>query len=221
MKNGKKAATVIAVAAFALIAAGLAGLGYVGWEFVGTNMLAKRAHEANLTQIRDAWDRDTTSSEGSPSVSSPDEVWDGHAILRIPRFGAGWEMPVLDGFNADTFRQGVGRYVKGAVPGEVGNLVLGGHRRSRGESFRQFPTLRQGDTILVETRTRVHTYVLVEDGDANKVDFRVSWPLQPVPREGDTTVAVEPMVTLLTCAELFSSDWRYVARGVLVSSVEK
>src|SRR5690606_37250531 len=107
-------------------------------------------------------------------------------------------------------------------PGEVGNLVLAGHRRSRGESFRQFLELKKGDHVVVETRTHIYTYELFDDGTDFKIDFRTNWPLQPVPDPAlPDAEPTERLVTLLTCSELFSSNSRSVARGELIKTEAK
>ncbi|RLV57533.1 class E sortase [Aeromicrobium phragmitis] len=195
----RKSGRVLGVLGLALILAGLAVLGYVGWQYYGTTYVAKREHAAIIQQ----WERG-------------DEVIDGEGLLRVPRFGEDYVVPILLGFDDPTFAKGVGMYPEGARPGEVGNLVLAAHRVTHGEPFRKFPELRPGDEIIVETRTDIYTYELRTDG-STRVDFRTTWPLQPVPDpEAEGQEPTEKLVTLLTCSELFHTDDRSVAIGALV-----
>lgn len=190
----------------ALVIAGLAVLGYVAWQYWGTTWLAKKEHESLRTTIVQDWDRGDDATEIK-----------GEGLLRVPRFGADYEVPILLGFDDPTFAKGIGMYPEGAKPGEVGNLVLAAHRVTHGEPFRHFFDLKAGDDIIVETRTEIFTYRLRDNGDATRVDFRTTWPLQPVPSPDAAGVEpTEKLVTLLTCSELFHTDDRSVAVGELV-----
>ncbi len=190
-----------------LVLLGVSVLGYVGWELYGTNVVAGREQERMQHEIVQAWDE---GREPSPTDT-------GEALLRIPRFGEDWVKPILLGFDDDTLARSVGRFPDGAKPGEVGNVVLAGHRVTRGEPFRDFLSLRQGDQVVVETRTKVYTYELRGNGDDVRVDFGTSWPLQPVPDpDAGGREPTERLITLITCAEIFHTDDRNVVTGVLV-----
>jgi sortase A len=195
----------------AFLLAGVGILAYVAWEFFGTDLVAKRAQKQNIETITEAWSKGTDPSQIK-----------GIGLLRVPRFGKSYQMPILDGFDLKTLGRGVGRDPENAQPGEVGNLALAGHRFSRGGAFHSLPKLRQGDKVIVETRTQIFTYEMIEDGDAFRVDFTTSWPLWPVPDEAQSgATPTQAMLTLVTCAETFHSDWRYAARGVLVKTEAK
>ena len=58
---------------------------------------------------------------------------------------------------------------------------MAGHRITHGQPFAQLLTLRKGDTVVVETREAVFTYVM----DTSPADLTVKetagWVLDPVP----------------------------------------
>ncbi len=202
----RRSGRVLGALGLALVIAGLAVLGYVAWQYWGTTWLAKKEHESLRTTIVQDWDRGDDATEIK-----------GEGLLRVPRFGDDYEVPILLGFDDPTFAKGIGMYPEGAKPGEVGNLVLAAHRVTHGEPFRHFFDLKAGDDIIVETRTEIFTYRLRDNGDATRVDFRTTWPLQPVPSPDAAGVEpTEKLVTLLTCSELFHTDDRSVAVGELV-----
>ncbi|OUZ09265.1 hypothetical protein BHE97_11120 [Aeromicrobium sp. PE09-221] len=202
----RRSGRVLGALGLALVIAGLAVLGYVAWQYWGTTWLAKKEHESLRTTIVQDWDRGDDATEIN-----------GEGLLRVPRFGDDYEVPILLGFDDPTFAKGVGMYPEGAKPGEVGNLVLAAHRVTHGEPFRHFFELKAGDDVIVETRTEIFTYRLRDNGDATRVDFRTTWPLQPVPSPDAAGVEpTEKLVTLLTCSELFHTDDRSVAVGELV-----
>ena len=65
------------------------------------------------------------------------------AIVRIPRFGADYARPVIEGTGRDVLALGVGHYVGTAGPGEVGNFALAGHRTTYGRPFHDIDRLRR------------------------------------------------------------------------------
>ncbi|MDN8817655.1 sortase, partial [Staphylococcus aureus] len=66
---------------------------------------------------------------------------DAIALLRVPAFGADFEVPILNGTDLSDLDRGVGHYTSTAAAGEVGNFALAGHRVTHGEPFAQLLTL--------------------------------------------------------------------------------
>lgn len=62
------------------------------------------------------------------------------------------------GITDATFDRGVGWWPNTAQPGEVGNVVLGGHRTSQPRPFRYLDLLEPGDEIVFTTSTGRHVY---------------------------------------------------------------
>jgi sortase A len=144
------------------------------------------------------------------------------SIIRIPRFGDDYQVPVLEGTSDDVLASGFGHFDDTAGPGQVGNYALAGHRVTHGEPLRDMPDLEVGDKVIVETRKTVYTYELVTGGDDLTVPFTAGWVLDPLPTNPEDG-GVEPpqkpgqrLLTLTTCSELFHTDDRLVAFGVLV-----
>ncbi len=191
-----------------LILSGLGVLGYVGWQYWGTNVVAKQKQADIRAAITDDWKNGVDG----------DDI----GLLRVPRFGDDYEVPLVRGFDDEALASGVGVYEEAAMPGELGNFAIAGHRVTHGEPFRDFLELRAGDLVEVETRTAVFTYELRNDGDAITLDFTVGWPLQRVP---DPDLRGEPptssVLTMLTCAELFHTRDRNVVIGDLVDITDK
>lgn len=203
---------VLLVLGLVLVLAGVAMLGWVGWQYWGTNIVSQREHDRIRTEILQQWE----SGEKDPKQIA------GVGLLRVPRFGDDFEVPILDGDDPATLARGVGRDTDSGQPGEIGNLVLSGHRVTHGEPFRKFLELRAGDEVIVETRTHIHTYVLRQDGDQIRVPFTTSWPLWPVPDpDAAGEEATDPVITLVTCSELFHTDDRNVVVGDLESTQKK
>jgi sortase A len=197
----------------ALMLAGAIALGYVGWQYVGTNVVSHHRQRELTSRLTESWER--------PSAARAATVpGDAFALLRIPRFGRHYEMPILVGVSEGDLASGVGWFRDTARPGRVGNFVLAAHRVTHGEPFHDFLKLRKGDEVIVETRRDVYTYRLRDNGTDRVVDFSQTWVLDPVPGHPDAS-PTRATLTLLTCAELFHTDERSVVFGDLVSVQDK
>lgn len=206
-----------------LLLAGVAGLAYVGWQTWGTTWLSERTHRETVADLEDAWADDRA---GAPStLRTGDGV--ATAVVRIPRFGEDYAVPVLVGTSDEVLAAGFGHFRGTADPGEEGNFALAGHRITHGEPLARMPELRPGDEVVVETAEAVHTYVLDTAGDALRIPFTETWVVDRLPDNpdaGEPEPAQRPgqaLITLTTCAELFATDDRLVAFGHLVSSVPR
>jgi len=205
-----------------LVLAGLAVLGYVGWQLWGTNWVSQRKHEQTVGDLQRLFERDE-----QPGAQTAQTVRTEHgtasAIVRIPEFGDDYAVPLLEGIGDPVLAEGFGHFPDSAAPGETGNFALAGHRVTHGEPLRRMPELEPGDEVVVETAEATYTYVLTSGGDDLRVTFRDGWVVEPLPRNPQQG-GVQPkqekgqrLLTLTTCAELFHTDDRLVAFGVLES----
>ncbi|MBS4751585.1 class E sortase [Nocardioides sp. zg-ZUI104] len=200
-----------------LIAAGLAVLGWVAWQLWGTNWLSAQRHDDVRSSLEDGW------SDGQDVVRT--EFGNASAILRVPRFGADFSVPVLEGSTDQVLAAGVGHMSDTAEAGGVGNYVLAGHRVTHGEPFADLPELRPGDEVHVQTREATYTYVLDTGGTDLVVPFTASWVLdeRPVnPRAGGVQPPAgvgDQLITLVTCSEIFHTENRSVVFGHLVETI--
>jgi sortase A len=199
-----------------LLVAGLSVLGWLAWQYWGTNWQSQQRHADVTRTLEKTWSSD------QPTAAT--EFGEASAILRIPRFGDDWSVPVLEGASDEVLAAGVGHMPDTAQPGERGNLGLAGHRVTHGEPFARIRDLRPGDEVVVETVDATHTYVLDISGTDLDVRFTDTWVLDPRPRNPDggtgPTDAAE-LITLVTCAEIFHTDDRTVVFGHLERSEPK
>jgi sortase A len=90
---------------------------------------------------------------------------------------------------------------KGGVgPGQIGNLIVAGHRTSAGGPLRDLPELRKGDHVLVTYQGMVYDYEItgslwITFHDPNSYAKQVA----PVPGHPGR-LPTKPMITLTTCA---------------------
>ncbi|MFG2788749.1 class E sortase [Streptomyces sp. NPDC048419] len=164
---------------------------------------------------------DTGAGRQRPAAArQPRPTWSqAYAVLTIPRLGL--RVPVADGVSKpNVLNKGyVGHYRGTQQPGQAGNFALAGHRNTHGEPFRYINRLRAKDVVQVETRSATYTYVV--DKTLPQTSSRDSGVVRPIPRS-----IVKPRygysepgyyITLTTCTPEYTSRYRLVVWGVLVS----
>jgi sortase A len=130
------------------------------------------------------------------------------AVLRVPRLNV--EVPVLEGTSDAILNRGVGHIAGTALPGQVGNLAITGHRDG---FFRPLKDIRSGDVIEVERADHGH----------NQVDRYLVRSLSVVV-PSDTSVlkpTFNSTLTLITCYPFYyvgSAPQRFVVQADLLPS---
>lgn len=98
-----------------------------------------------------------------PIAPPPDPRGDEDQILlggiSIPKLGV--DAPLLEGIRLTTLDNGPGHWPGTAMPGQVGNVVVAGHRTSHGATFRHIDQLVAGDVVTFTT-------------DAGDIPYRVT-----------------------------------------------
>lgn len=125
-------------------------------------------------------------------------------IITIPRIGL--RAVVVEGTTLADLRRGPGHYPGTALPGEVGNVAIAGHRTTYGAWFRHLDRLKPGDAILLSTKGRVFRYAV--EGE------QVVGPAETGPVLPTDYAAL----TLTTCTPPGSATMRLVVRARLVPS---
>jgi len=224
-----------------LVTAGVLGLLLVVHQLWWTNQEAKAGAEREVQALERQWGNGGTGG-GSPgkdpargaAVSGNSPSADGtsprttptprrsqaYAVLTLPRIGV--RVPIAEGIDKrDVLDKGyAGHYPGTQQPGAQGNFALAAHRNTHGEPFRRLDRLRRGDTVRVETATTRYTYTV--DRVLPQTSAHDSGVLRVVPRS-----TVHPgygydipgaYVTLTTCTPEYTSRYRLVVWGRLVSS---
>lgn len=216
-----------------MLVVGLSCLGWVGYQYFGTNVVSEKAFEQEKDGLRAKWDSQPA-GEDDPDAAQVAIPGDAIGLLRIPAFGKDYEIPILSGTDLSILSRGVGHYTSTAAPGEVGNFAIAGHRITHGEPFAKLLDLNVGDTVVVETREAVYTYAIEVAPKTLTVPDTETCVIDPVPchssekadteKKGEASTDAAPtekMLTLTTCQDLFRSPDRSVGYAVLEKTQEK
>jgi sortase A len=209
-----------------LITVGVVLLLFVGYLLFWTNLRSDAEAQELTNDLRAQWDRPHAAGPVVPGPTSSSHTIPAgaFAIMTIPRLGKSWSSPVLEPKGADItlsdLAQGVVHYKGTALPGQVGNFAVAGHRATHGQPFANLDRVRPGDLVIVETQAAVYTYVV--DNDPNKTIVKPTdvWVLQPVPGK-PTTAPTRALITLTTCNPRWASTFRMIVFGHLVSTRTK
>ncbi len=82
------------------------------------------------------------------------------ATMEIPALSI--VTPLLEGISLNTLDLGPGHWPGTALPGQLGNVVIGGHRTSHGKIFRNIDRLVPGDEVIFTTADARFVYAVTE-----------------------------------------------------------
>ena len=203
---------------------------FIVYQLYYTNVVGRRDMAAEVNAMHRQWTATAPArpaapvphGESAPVVAPPPvpvlRNGDNVAILHIPRLGSDVNdagIPVLEGVGLDILNKATGHYPGTALPGQVGNFAVAGHRKTHGEPFRHLDEMRAGDLVYVETAQDWYTDridadpVIVQPTDLAVVD--------PVPGEPGVP-PTQDLMTLTTCNPWWSSTQRMIVTGHLIAT---
>jgi sortase A len=222
-----------------LITAGVIILLFVVYELWVTNIFAHEEQVKVHKQLEKEWAEGTDplapgklTLPGGKQGTIPTGI--GIANLYIPRLGTDYHFTIVQGTDDASLERGPGHYVDTALPGQVGNFAVAGHRVGKGEPFLNLDHLRPGDAVVVETKSEWYIYRVkgnVQTGDLNNTgadgipgrqivspsDVGVIAPAPDHPGAAPT----EKMMTMTTCHPKFTASQRMIIFSALARVVPR
>ncbi|MFI7425018.1 class E sortase [Nonomuraea sp. NPDC049684] len=133
------------------------------------------------------------------------------AMLSIPRLGRDYRYAIVEGVDAEHLKKGPGHYPDSAMPGQIGNFVVSGHRTTYAAPFKELDELERGDEIIVDAPEARYTYRVTSQDVVEPTEVDV---LAPVPGKPDIR-PIRAYITLSTCHPEYSAAQRLIVYGVL------
>jgi sortase A len=189
---------------------------FIAYQLWFTNQVSDSQASAISTEIREGLKAQVFTSE-SPSIQvevkgKPYTV-SSIGLVYIPRLKSDvWATPIVVGVGGRELSLGVGYYPGAAMPGEIGNFAIAGHRATNGEPFARFERLKAGDRVFVQTAAGWFEYELLEN---KKIPDSATWVLDAQPK--GLNLDSNQLITLTTCDPRWNSTRRWAWWGVLVA----
>ncbi|MEU3773014.1 class E sortase [Streptomyces sp. NPDC032472] len=207
---------------------------FTAYVLLWTGVKADRAMDGERARLREGWAAapapaatpvpvpgPTPATTPAPSPAQAPAQQPGYpdgepfAEMYVPRFGADWIKPVLQGTGTEVLKRGLGHYAGTARLGATGNFAVAGHRRTYGDPFKDVPDLRPGDAVILKDATAWYTYT-VRGAVLRTLPTDVG-VVDPVPRRSPFT-APGRYLTLTTCDPEWGHSHRLVVWAELTAT---
>lgn len=204
-----------------LVTVGVLVLGFVGWQvwlsddiLGGQQQAAAETFAQSLAGEAPAGEPAAELRTDEPPVAEAPGAQEAFAVVYIPRFG-NFQRVVAEGtsrFVLDSLDLGLAHYDTSAMPGDVGNFAIAGHRNGQGGPFTRLDELVVGDRIYVQTAGIWYVY---EYRDSEYVQPTQVDVVAPVPNQPDA-VPTDRIMTMTTCHPEWSAATRLITYSVFV-----
>jgi sortase A len=197
-----------------MVTLGLVLLLFAAYEVWGKAIIVND-HQRDLdSQLSQEWDNQRDNPVVSPSggpgpAGAPLPAPPGGSIARlyIPRLGKHWV--VVEGVTPNDIKYAPGHYPDTALPGQVGNFSVAGHRSPA--IFWDLDQMQTDDKIVVETRTTYFVYTTTSREIVVPTALPVVAPVPDHPGAKATT----PFLTLTTCNPKWDNFQRLIVHATL------
>ncbi|RAY14927.1 class E sortase [Actinomadura craniellae] len=176
----------------------------------GTGRYTRAQQEQLSDQLQRTWRQPQVTTEKITLGS-------GIAQIRIPRFGKKYRYVVVEGVDLSDLRKGPGHYPGTALPGQVGNFVVSGHRTTYSAPFNRAAELRSGDEILIDTRDKQYVYEVTSRRVVQPTAMEVTAPVPFHPGRKPE----RRLLTITTCHPKYSAAQRLIIFGELVRELPR
>jgi sortase A len=209
---GSRIRAGIRVSGELMITFGLIVLLFAGYEVFGNSAKVQDEQNGLDDALSQEWNDPTVGpSQGPKGPAAPGKNLIGR--LYIPKLDKEWV--VVNGVRPQDIRYAPGHYPDTALPGQVGNFSVAGHRIRK--IFWRLDELKPGDVIGVETRDSWYIYKVTGHQVVLPNQVEVVAPVPGKPRAKPT----KKMLTLTTCNPKFNNYERLIVHAELAQKVPR
>ena len=200
-----------------LMTLGVVVLLFCVYELWVTGLVTAQEQDRLGDDLRATWAEPVQRPQpGEPELVSLD-LGQGFAVLHIPALEDYDPWVVVEGTSVADLKNGPGHIPGTALPGEVGNVVVSGHRTTYGAPFERLDELVAGSQVVLETRDSWFTYTVQDKSIVAPTATEVTLPVP-----GDATAKpVDRLLTLTTCHPKYSARQRLIVRAELSAASKK
>lgn len=211
--------SVVGVLGELLITAGVVVLMFLGWQIWINDLIVGEQQNHEAAQLSQTWNKGEATvaapperpDPGPPLIATAPGNAERFATLIIPRFGADYTRPIAEGVGVDdVLAYGIGHYPGTAMPGDVGNFAVAGHRTGWGAPLADIVNLQVGDNIYIETADGWYQYVYRSMEYVMPTGVEV---LEPVPQLVGQA-PTDRLITITSCNPPLTAAERVIAYGV-------
>ena len=202
-----------------LMTLGVVVLLFCVYELWVTGLVTAREQNRLGDDLRQTWaEPPPRPAPGEPKLENASlDLGQGFAILHIPSLEDYDPWVVVEGTSVADLKNGPGHIPGTALPGDLGNVVVSGHRTTYGAPFNRLDELTPGGEIVLETRTGWFTYTVREKSIVTPSSVEVTLPVP-----GDATATpTKRLLTLTTCHPKFSAKQRLIVLAELTAASNK
>jgi sortase A len=197
-----------------LITLGVVVLLFCVYSLYVTNLYTAQEQGRLDDRLTESWAAAPASTATAPVPVAIGQPW---GALRIPALGEDYRKVVVEGVGVEELKSGPGHYPGTAEAGQVGNVVVSGHRTTYGAPFERFGELTAGMPVVVETRDTWFTYRILRTEIVAPTAVEVTYAVP-----GDAAaVPTRRLLTLTTCHPKYSAKQRLIVTAELESTMAK
>jgi sortase A len=196
---------------------GVIVLGFLAYMYWGTALRATAAQDAFTRELSSQW---SGAGELAALTNPNKQLASGKpfALLRIPQLGRSWQFAVVQGTGQAQLALAPGHLPGTALPGQVGNFVVAGHRVTAGGPFWRLPSLSVGSMVTVVTINASYEYEVT--GRPRWVSDDDTAVTAPVPGHPGEHARLR-MITLISCDSPWTGTSRVLVTGILVRALPR
>jgi len=214
----QRLAFVVGVVGEILITLGVVVLLFLGYQIWWTDVVSNRLAGQLAGQLTTEWSDGRGGAPGFGPNGLPAELTvaptdnTAFGLVYIPKLRSKvWGLPLVQGDTLTQLAEGMAHYPGTAMPGQVGNFAMAGHRMTHGARLSNVDHLVAGDYVVVRTKDWWYVYVLDRHTIVSPYDW---WVVDPVPGKPGAK-PTQAIMTMTTCNPRWQAIERWVWWGHL------
>ena len=201
-----------------LMTLGVVVLLFCVYELWVTGLVTAQEQDRLRDELARTWS-EPAERPGQPEQPTPVAytAGDAFAVLHVPALEGYDPWVVVEGASVADLKNGPGHIPGTALPGQVGNVVISGHRTTYGAPFNRFGDLAAGHTVVLETQEGWFTYTVRATSVVAPTAVEVTLPVPGEP----TAKPTQRLLTLTTCHPKYSAKQRLIVRAELTETTSR